>query len=84
MSARDLTLLGQVPVRPDKPRHKTREVAVGGLVIGGSHPIRVQSMTTSDTFECRRVPSPRSATPRRSRVRTRPRHRTQARRCRQF
>src|SRR5580698_7021950 len=30
-------------------RRKTREVAVGSVVVGGSQPIRVQSMTTSDT-----------------------------------
>ncbi len=31
-------------------RHKTREVGVGNLVIGGDHPIIVQSMTTPDTY----------------------------------
>jgi (E)-4-hydroxy-3-methylbut-2-enyl-diphosphate synthase len=31
-------------------RHKTREVAVGNLVIGGDNPIVVQSMTTPDTY----------------------------------
>jgi (E)-4-hydroxy-3-methylbut-2-enyl-diphosphate synthase len=30
-------------------RRKTREVRVGGVAVGGSNPIRVQSMTTSDT-----------------------------------
>src|SRR5713226_3785226 len=30
-------------------RHKTREVKVGNLVVGGDHPIWVQSMTTPDT-----------------------------------
>jgi len=30
-------------------RHKTREVQVGGVAIGGDNPIRVQSMTTPDT-----------------------------------
>jgi (E)-4-hydroxy-3-methylbut-2-enyl-diphosphate synthase len=30
-------------------RRKTREVPVGGVAVGGSNPIRVQSMTTSDT-----------------------------------
>src|SRR5258708_23182637 len=30
-------------------RHKTREVQVGNLVIGGDNPIIVQSMTTPDT-----------------------------------
>src|SRR4249920_2566361 len=28
----------------------TREVKVGDLVIGGNHPIRLQSMTTTDTM----------------------------------
>ncbi|MGF1582204.1 MAG: flavodoxin-dependent (E)-4-hydroxy-3-methylbut-2-enyl-diphosphate synthase [Gemmataceae bacterium] len=32
-------------------RHKTREVAVGPLVIGGNNPIWVQSMTTPDTYD---------------------------------
>lgn len=31
-------------------RHKTREVGVGDHVVGGSNPIWVQSMTTTDTF----------------------------------
>src|SRR6266446_4168856 len=31
-------------------RHKTREVRVGNLVIGGDNPIIVQSMTTPDTY----------------------------------
>ena len=31
-------------------RRKTREVMVGSIGIGGNHPIRVQSMTTSDTL----------------------------------
>jgi len=31
-------------------RHKTREVAVGDKIVGGSNPIWVQSMTTTDTF----------------------------------
>jgi len=30
-------------------RRRTREVRVGDVVIGGDHPIRVQSMTTTDT-----------------------------------
>jgi (E)-4-hydroxy-3-methylbut-2-enyl-diphosphate synthase len=30
-------------------RHKTREVAVGNLVVGGDNPVWVQSMTTPDT-----------------------------------
>ncbi len=32
-------------------RHKTREVGVGDHVIGGEHPIAVQSMTTTNTFD---------------------------------
>jgi (E)-4-hydroxy-3-methylbut-2-enyl-diphosphate synthase len=32
-------------------RHKTREVRVGNLVIGGDNPIIVQSMTTPDTHD---------------------------------
>src|SRR5688500_7640430 len=32
-------------------RHKTREVQVGNLVVGGDNPIRVQSMTTPDTHD---------------------------------
>ncbi len=36
---------------PGKPRHKTREVKVGSVIIGGTNPIAVQSMTTTDTFD---------------------------------
>src|SRR5262245_55910663 len=32
-------------------RHQTREVRVGDKVIGGNHPIVVQSMTTPDTHD---------------------------------
>src|SRR5580765_6493525 len=32
-------------------RHKTREVGVGNLVVGGDNPVLVQSMTTTDTFD---------------------------------
>jgi len=32
-------------------RHQTREVRVGDVVVGGSNPIWVQSMTTTDTFD---------------------------------
>jgi (E)-4-hydroxy-3-methylbut-2-enyl-diphosphate synthase len=32
-------------------RHKTREVGIGDHVVGGDHPIRVQSMTTTNTFD---------------------------------
>ncbi len=32
-------------------RHRTREVRVGSVVVGGSNPIWVQSMTTTDTHD---------------------------------
>src|SRR5262245_6841889 len=32
-------------------RHATREVRVGGVVVGGNNPIWVQSMTTTDTHD---------------------------------
>src|SRR3954452_20500770 len=35
---------------PTFQRHKTREVRVGNVVIGGDNPIIVQSMTTPDTY----------------------------------
>ncbi len=43
--------LQAAPRSPIKPRHKTREVAVGSRVFGGNNPIWVQSMTTTDTFD---------------------------------
>jgi (E)-4-hydroxy-3-methylbut-2-enyl-diphosphate synthase len=36
-------------------RHKTRVVSVGGVPVGGDHPIVVQSMTTPDTSEVEKV-----------------------------
>jgi (E)-4-hydroxy-3-methylbut-2-enyl-diphosphate synthase len=36
-------------------RHRTREVRVGSLVVGGDNPIRVQSMTTPDTHQVEEV-----------------------------
>ncbi len=48
---RNLSMLEQVSRSPHKSRHKTREVVVGGIAIGGDNPIRVQSMTTTDTFD---------------------------------
>jgi (E)-4-hydroxy-3-methylbut-2-enyl-diphosphate synthase len=48
---RDLSFLQTADRHPAKPRHKTREVAVGDMAIGGDNPIRVQSMTTTDTFD---------------------------------
>lgn len=32
-------------------RHKTREVRIGSVVVGGDNPIAVQSMTTTNTFD---------------------------------
>src|SRR6516162_6576529 len=32
-------------------RHKTREVGIGDHTVGGDHPIAVQSMTTTNTFD---------------------------------
>src|SRR5438309_530832 len=51
MSRFDLSILEHAQKVPGKPRHKTREVKVGSLVIGGSNSIVVQSMTTTDTFD---------------------------------
>src|SRR5437763_16914997 len=48
---RDLSALRQTDPHPGKPRRKTREVRVGDKVVGGSNPIWVQSMTTTDTFD---------------------------------
>src|SRR6476646_5457648 len=47
----DLSVLERAQKVPGKPRHKTREVKVGGVVIGGDNPVVVQSMTTTDTFD---------------------------------
>src|SRR5262245_36620115 len=38
-----------------KSRHRTREVKVGPLVVGGDNPVWVQSMTTPDTHEVEKV-----------------------------
>jgi (E)-4-hydroxy-3-methylbut-2-enyl-diphosphate synthase len=51
MSRFDLSRLETAQKVPGKPRHKTREVKVGERVFGGSNPIWVQSMTTTDTFD---------------------------------
>ncbi|TVR77122.1 MAG: 4-hydroxy-3-methylbut-2-en-1-yl diphosphate synthase [Chitinophagaceae bacterium] len=32
-------------------RFKTREVNIGDVILGGNHPIRIQSMTTTDTMD---------------------------------
>lgn len=32
-------------------RLRTREVKIGNLIIGGNHPIRIQTMTTTDTMD---------------------------------
>lgn len=47
----DLSILEKAQRVPGKPRHKTREVKVGSVVIGGTNPVAVQSMTTTDTFD---------------------------------
>src|SRR5437016_3956802 len=47
----DLSVLESAQKVPGKPRHKTREVKVGDKVFGGSNPVWVQSMTTTDTFD---------------------------------
>ena len=47
----DLSVLERAQKVPGKPRHKTREVKVGTVVIGGDNPVAVQSMTTTDTFD---------------------------------
>src|SRR5437868_2869684 len=47
----DLRVLESAQKVPGKPRHKTREVRVGSRVVGGTNPILVQSMTTTDTFD---------------------------------
>ena len=47
----DLSVLEKAQKVPGKPRHKTREVKVGSVVIGGDNPVAVQSMTTTDTFD---------------------------------
>ena len=47
----DMSILEGAQKVPGKPRHKTREVKVGSVVIGGTNPVAVQSMTTTDTFD---------------------------------
>src|SRR5580765_2454339 len=47
----NVSLLEKAQKVPGKPRHKTREVKVGNVVIGGTNPIAVQSMTTTDTYD---------------------------------
>ena len=32
-------------------RYKTREVFIGDIPLGGNNPIRIQSMTTTDTMD---------------------------------
>lgn len=32
-------------------RYKTREVNIGGIPLGGNNPIRIQSMTTTNTLD---------------------------------
>jgi (E)-4-hydroxy-3-methylbut-2-enyl-diphosphate synthase len=40
-----------MPYQHTFQRHKTREVRVGSLLVGGDNPIWVQSMTTPDTYD---------------------------------
>jgi (E)-4-hydroxy-3-methylbut-2-enyl-diphosphate synthase len=40
-----------MPYQHTFSRHRTREVRVGTLVVGGDNPIWVQSMTTPDTYD---------------------------------
>src|SRR4051794_6664910 len=47
----NVSLLEAAQKVPGKPRHKTREVKVGNVIIGGTNPVAVQSMTTTDTFD---------------------------------
>src|SRR5262245_27316477 len=51
MARFDLSVLESARKIPGTPRHKTREVRVGPLAIGGTNPVWVQSMTTTDTFD---------------------------------
>ncbi|MCI0703627.1 MAG: flavodoxin-dependent (E)-4-hydroxy-3-methylbut-2-enyl-diphosphate synthase [Planctomycetia bacterium] len=51
MSRFDLSILTSAQKVPGKPRHKTREVKVGNRVFGGTNPIWVQSMTTTETSD---------------------------------
>src|SRR4051812_11511943 len=51
MARFDYSVLEAAPKVPGKPRHRTRVVDVGGVGIGGDNPVRVQSMTRTDTFD---------------------------------
>ncbi len=51
MARFDYRVLETAPKVPGRPRHKTRVVTVGGVGIGGDEPVRVQSMTTTDTYD---------------------------------
>src|SRR5882724_8508197 len=44
-----------MPYQHTFTRHKTREVPVGDKIVGGQHPIWVQSMTTTDTYDLERT-----------------------------
>src|SRR5438874_1422011 len=45
------TTMRDMPYQHTFSRHKTREVAVGDKIVGGQHPIWVQSMTTTYTHD---------------------------------
>src|SRR5262245_11370664 len=47
----DLSVLERAQKVPGKPRHKTREVKVGSVVIGGSNPVAGQANTTTEQFD---------------------------------
>src|SRR5205809_466799 len=51
----DTTTLQAEAAQLRRPRHRTREVKVGDLVVGGDNPVWVQSMTTPDTHQVEEV-----------------------------
>src|SRR5262245_41217963 len=51
MARFDLSVLESARKIPGSPRHQKRDVRVGPLAIGGTNPVWVQSMTTTDTFD---------------------------------
>ncbi len=51
----DTAMLQAAAAELRRPRHKTREVKVGNLIIGGDNPIIVQSMTTPETSDLQAV-----------------------------
>ncbi|MFP6655398.1 MAG: flavodoxin-dependent (E)-4-hydroxy-3-methylbut-2-enyl-diphosphate synthase, partial [Myxococcota bacterium] len=44
--------MSRLSIDPFRPtRRRTRVVRIGDVLLGGDHPIRVQSMTTTDTMD---------------------------------